>query len=105
MQVLLTDKLYNIIFQRSHLWYKFHIQIHPEICIRTNRNVSESIKKNSNLVWCKSIKNQSDLVQVYSRFLIPTKSQLDSIWVNPSLPIWMNSNEVLNPNEAEVRMI
>ena len=87
-------------------WNSFRTnQIHSEICFPANPNSSESIRKNFNLVWCNSVKNQSVSIRVDPRFLILTKIQSESIRLNPRLPIRMNPKEVLNPNKSEVRVI
>ena len=43
------------------------IPIHSDICIRTNVNQSEPIRKTFCIVWWKTVKNRSDLIRFNPR--------------------------------------
>ena len=69
--------------------------------IRVNPNSSDLIRKKFSILF-----NVNRLkINPSSRFLIVTKIQSYLIRLNPRLPIRINTKEVLNPNESEVRTI
>ena len=67
-------------------WYSFRTnQIHFEICIRTNRNSSDSDRMN---FWCELVEKISNLIRMNpDQFFNPNKSEIGIIRIGNSVKI------------------